>query len=151
MNKIKLTEQILLEDIKELIDNIISNPNHTILKLLLDLPQTLKDKINQIDIPDNTKKYYHRIIDNPELLNEENEENQSKKSIKSDKSQKIIVKSKDNSFDILKFINSHKSEKPKINYKDEKIYNKVFPEYSSLNVKLLNSNFNNLSKKIMYY
>lgn len=150
MNKVKLTEQILLEEIKELVDNTILYPNRIILDLLLKLPSIFKEKINEMDIPLETKKYYHRIIDNPDLLNEDND-SKSNKSIKSDKKVKEENK-RVTTFNITDFINFTKTQnKPKIKYNDEKLYNKEFPKYSSLNTTLFNYNFKKLESKIMFY
>ncbi|ADO67241.1 hypothetical protein crov208 [Cafeteria roenbergensis virus] len=68
LTSISIKEHASLDNIKELIENIIANPNRLIVSELLKIMDLLKKNIDNLDISHQQKIYYKNIIDNSELF-----------------------------------------------------------------------------------
>lgn len=135
--RLSIREQLDLEEIGELIENIIKNPNKLLVQEILKLPLVLKKNIDSLDISKKQKEYYQNILANSDLLDEEDD--------------KISIKSKQSYSHYFDSSDFQIEDKPSYNLKDEKILNMDFPKYPSLKTDLYNENFQNLSKKILFY
>jgi len=132
--RVSIREHLELDNIKELIDNIISHPNRVIINEILKLSKCIKTNIDKLDISELQKEYYKKIIINPEILEEDTK-----------KEDKIKV-DEDTSFSFFTI-----PDRKPVNYEDPKLIKKEFPKYISLNTKKYNTNFRKLSGKILFY
>lgn len=158
MDNLKFEDRIQLHHIRNLLDNLIMNPNHYLLKHVYEIPKMLKSKIMEDDIPEKTKDLYLSILDNPDKL-----ENMYKKE---DDDKFSFTFSDDGVMDpfsgsamnalsgMVHMRNSMADSDDEIDIdklKGEELYNLDFPEYKLYKNESLLRNFEKLNIGLAFY
>lgn len=157
MDSLKFEDRIKLHHIRNLIDNLIMNPNHYLLKHVYNIPNMLKEKILADDIPEKTKDLYLSILDNPDKLEnmyEKKEEEDDKFSFtfSDDGMMDSIHESAMNGLSGM--IHMHNQEEDEIDIdvlKNEDLYNLDFPEYKLYKNDNLMRNFEKINVGLAFY
>lgn len=146
MDKIKFSERLELQELKELIDNIYIYPNRAIIETLLKFKQILKNHINKdVSFSEDQIKYYSNIIDNPELLHKDEDDEKEKK--EEEKTYEFtFLDDDDDEYKLRRFI-----PEVTVNEAEKKLINKDYPDYPCINSILVNKNFMLLANKLSFY
>lgn len=155
---IDFDNRLKLYHIKNLIDNLMMNPNHYILNKVLNIVDDCKKQIKSDDISKENKDLYTKILDNPEMLEYVNkgktqpDPSESSGFVFEDNDidlDNIRLRNTDATMDISNFVLEEDNDEK---YKDEKLINLEFPEYKLYadNPKLL-SNFEEINVNLSYY
>ena len=159
MDSLKFEDRIKLHHIRNLLDNLIMNPNHYLLKHVYEIPNMLKSKILADDIPEKTKDLYLSILDNPDKL-----ENMYEK--KEDDDKFSFTFSDDGMMDsihgsamnglsgMIHMRNSTADSDDEIDIdklKSEELYNLDFPEYKLYKNENLMRNFEKINVGLAFY
>lgn len=135
LTNISIKEHIILDNIKDLIDNLKKNPNRILINQLLQVNNMIKKNIDNLDISEKHKKYYENIILNSELLNDDKSDDKSDFSVFSTQSNPTEFTFKN----------------PLVNYEDPNLIKKHFSYYPALDCAKLNDNFYKITSKLIFY
>lgn len=141
LSSISIREHLELDNIKELIDNIVSHPNRVIINEILKLGKNLQLNIEKLDISRKQKDYYKNIIENSDLLEELQPKDDNDDEEEDDK--------EDNQDQVFSYVTF--PAKKTIKFEDPNLVSKTFPRYKILNTEKYNSNLRKLTGKILFY
>ena len=156
MDNLKFEDRIQLHHIRNLIDNLIMNPNHYLLKHVYEIPKMLKSKILADDMPEKTKDLYLSILDNPDKLENmyEKKEDNDKFSFTFSDDGVIDMSAMNGLSGMVHMRNSTADSDDEIDIdrlKGEELYNLDFPEYKLYKNESLMRNFEKLNVGLAFY